>query len=334
MARDSDVVAITMKWASSPSADANLNVRPGEAVLVFEDGYEEHYSLNDGSKPTRAQFNYFFRALTGFIREGNTKGILLDWDASIAYTHTAYVTGSNGIPYMSVQGSTNVDPTTDADSSHWTRLVPVQVATPSASESTSGVVRYGTDSDQQTGTATNRVLSIKRIVDLINRLIPSSRLLPSNDGASGTFLGHDKTFRTLPTATDATDSVKGVVELSDQSQADTGTDTATAMTPALVKRVADARAAAATVPPSRQLPAANGASGTFLGHDKTFRALPSASTAIAGVSELAIEQEVTDGVTNRVVTPSVLPIRQLITYTSGSTPTAANKANTLHLVER
>ena len=333
MARDADILSIVAIWASSQNADKNLDVRPGEAPLVFADGYEEPYSQNDGSKPTRAQMNQFVNWITKLAAELN-KGTYPQWAAAATYVHPTWCIGSNGTPYLSVQASTNVDPTTDTDNSHWVKFVPDAVVIPNASESVFGTVRLGTDDDQQTGTATDRVLSIKRIVDLISRLIPSSRLLPSNNGASGTFLGHDKTFRTLPTATDATDSVKGVVELSDQSQADTGTDTATAMTPALVKRVADARAAAATVPPSRQLPAANGASGTFLGHDKTFRALPTASTVIAGVSELAIEQEVTDGVTNRVVTPSVLPIRQIITYASGSTPTAANKANTIHLVER
>lgn len=82
---------------------------------------------------------------------------------------------------------------------------------------------------------------------------------------------------------DATTAVKGVVELSDTTEADTGTNTVTAMTPALVKRRVDAAVAAL-------LNSAPGALDTLdelaaaLGDDANFAS--TMTTALAGKQPL------------------------------------------------
>ena len=330
---DSVVTQPAGAFASSPQANRSLRGRPGEDDLVWDDGYEEPSGQPDGPPPTREQANKIWYHSTGLVDESK-KGTILDWDSRLTYSIRARVVGSDNNGYRAIQASTNVDPTTDTDNSHWERTVPPAVTVPVASESVAGVIQLGDADDQQTGTSETKGLSIKRIADMIRRLVPLSRLLPTGNGTVGQFLAHDKTFRDLPTATDATDSVRGIVELSDESQADTGTDTATAMTPALVRRVADARATANAVASNRLLPATAGTTSQWLRGDATYQLLPAATANAAGITEYADSTETADGVTNRAVTPSELPFRNKITYSRGSTPTAANKTDTVHLVER
>ena len=226
MPRNQFVKAITQIWASSPQAEANLNVRTGETPITFTDGYEETYAEYDGAKKTREQENYFNRLSTAMADETNRKGKLLDWDATSSYDHTAYVTGSDGIPYISVQDSTNVDPTTDSDNSHWTRLVPVATAVPQATETVSGTVERASNSEADAGTDDTRYMTpadTRRVADArVGALAPASRLLPATDGTAGQFLGHDGEYADIPATADASTTVKGITENATTAEVQSG----------------------------------------------------------------------------------------------------------------
>ena len=226
MPRNQFVKTITQIWASSPQAEANLNVRTGETPLTFTDGYEETYAENDGQKKTREQENWFNRLLTAIAVELNTKGAGLDWDSAVAYDHTAYVTGTDGVLYQSVQDSTNVDPVTDTDNSHWQRLVPAASAVPQASEGVAGVVERASNSEADAGTDDTRYMTpadTRRVADArVAALAPASRLLPVADGTSGQYLGHDGTYQDLPDAADASTTQKGVTEYAVTAEVQSG----------------------------------------------------------------------------------------------------------------
>ena len=335
MARDEYIQSVntTGIFASSNDADANLNVRPGEPALVFEDGYEETYSEGDGAKPTRAQHNYLFRIGTAVADLANRLGLSQPWRATQAYDANAFVRGSDGKYYAAVQASTGVDPTTDSDSSHWLIVNPDVVATPSATTSQAGTVRLATDSEVTSSSATDVVASLANIVSIINRLIPGSRLLPPNDGATDTFLAGDKTFRTLPTAAAATEAVAGVLRLATSAEASNASDVDAAMPPDLVRSVADARALL------RAPDATNARKGIIEIADDTEAtagtledkainpkqlndATPDASTTAEGLVQLATTTDIESATANRAVTPNVMPLHKITTFT-GTTPPAS-----------
>ena len=226
MARNDNVKTIAQIWASSPQAEANLNVRQGESPIVFTDGYEETYAENDGQKKTREQENWFNRLLTSIAVEINTRGVGLEWDSTIGYVHPALIIGSDAVVYLSVQDSTNVDPTTDSDNSHWTRLVPVAVAVPQATESVSGTVERASNSEADTGTDDTRYMTpadTRRVADArVGALAPASRLLPATDGTAGQFLGHDGEYANLPAQPDASATVKGITEYATTAEVQSG----------------------------------------------------------------------------------------------------------------
>lgn len=118
MARDADVNAI-VKWATTGgNNDSSLG------GLTRAEGWPDSYSmLGSGDLPRRETFNQLFRELSGAIVELNERGVL-GWNSAVAYTHRAYTAGSDGYLYTSVQDSTNVDPVSDADNSHWRRIWP------------------------------------------------------------------------------------------------------------------------------------------------------------------------------------------------------------------
>ena len=112
MARDSDALLIR-KW--SESGDTST---PESQSITRSIGWGASYSQAGGDLPEREVFNQLLKELTALAVEINERGIL-DWSSSLTYTHPAIVFGSNSTIYLSVQNSTNVDPTTDADRSHW-----------------------------------------------------------------------------------------------------------------------------------------------------------------------------------------------------------------------
>lgn len=114
MGLDADVNRIA-KWA----ADADGNVDFNLAGLDVGQGWGPTYSvIGSGDEPQRLVFNALFRILTAGLAELNARG-MLGWHADVDYVHPAVVLGSDGLIYASVQNSTNVNPTSDTDYSHW-----------------------------------------------------------------------------------------------------------------------------------------------------------------------------------------------------------------------
>ena len=84
-------------------------------------GWTVDWSRTGGELPAREIFNQLFFELSSLAAEYNVHGIL-EWDAAIGYVHPAIVFGSDNSLYVSVQNSTNIDPVSDSDQSHWGRL--------------------------------------------------------------------------------------------------------------------------------------------------------------------------------------------------------------------
>lgn len=189
-----------------------------------------------------------------------------------------------------------------------------------------GTVRYATAAQVGAGTATDRVGSIANITSMISAAV-SGRLLPTTDGSVGEFLAHDGVYRTppppvLPLSTEVS---TGVVRRATQAEAQGGTDNTAVLTSARASQLVDAR-----IPPNQRLPA-TGAAGQFLRHDGTYGVLPTATATAAGLTEYATTAEVESSSAVRSMTPSVLPIKKVVTYTATQDVTAANVAGTLHL---
>ena len=114
MTRDTDALRITEKWAGSGDA-----VTPESQGLTRAAGWTGSYSTAGGDLPKREVFNGLFLEITALLVELNTRG-WLDWDASTTFIHPAFVVGSDGSVYASVQGSVGQDPTTDTTDTYWT----------------------------------------------------------------------------------------------------------------------------------------------------------------------------------------------------------------------
>ena len=137
MPRDADSLRIR-KWA----ADGNVTT-PEDAGLDRSLGWTSEYSQPGGSLPQREVFNQLEREITALGEEVNKHGAGLPWDASIAYEHPALVTGSDGDFYMSLEDSTNVDPTTDGDTSHWEKVAGSSVQVTAATVPTGTILDFG-----------------------------------------------------------------------------------------------------------------------------------------------------------------------------------------------
>ena len=122
MPRTDDLLNVPI-WASSGSAEKNLDPRAGEPALTATDGFIEIYARPEGSKVTNQQLNQLEYWSTLLIDLYQRHGIL-EWHASRTYDHPALVYGSNALLYESVQTSTNQDPTTDNSETYWAPLVP------------------------------------------------------------------------------------------------------------------------------------------------------------------------------------------------------------------
>lgn len=116
-------------------------------------------------------------------------------------------------------------------------------------------------------------------------------------------------------APDASETVKGIVELATTAETTTGVDTVRATTPAGVKAVADTLAplshshaasdiTSGTVATAR-LGSGSASSSTYLRGDQTYAALPTSSATVSGIVELATDAEAVTGTdTARAVTPA------------------------------
>ena len=115
--------------------------------------------------------------------EINVHGAGLEWDSSISYEHSALVTGSDALLYVSVQDSTNVDPVNDSDESHWR---PLNTSPPNASATERGIVELATAAEVATGTDAARAITPAGLASLGYRKVTVSDSAPtSSDGNDG-----------------------------------------------------------------------------------------------------------------------------------------------------
>lgn len=119
MARDDEAKRIgtdlTNAWAASGDRSLPASESPAIARSV---GWTDTYEGVSGEPLSRELVNQMFREIYGIAIEINAHG-LLEWDADLAYQHPTMVFGSDSTVYLSVQNSTNVDPVSDSDNSHW-----------------------------------------------------------------------------------------------------------------------------------------------------------------------------------------------------------------------
>ena len=82
-------------------------------------GWTSAFAMAGGPTPAYEVFNQILGEITAFQVYTRDHGGLAEWNAAVTYDHPAYVTGSNGLVYQSVQDSFNVNPVTDTDNSDW-----------------------------------------------------------------------------------------------------------------------------------------------------------------------------------------------------------------------
>ena len=116
MARDTDALKVP-KWAASGDVED-----PASGSLPYAGGWTSTYSSSGGALPKREHFNWLFLVLGALGVEINEHGIL-EWSGTPAYGHPAVVFGSDDVLYISVQDSTNQDPTTDTSDTYWKSLL-------------------------------------------------------------------------------------------------------------------------------------------------------------------------------------------------------------------
>ena len=115
-----------------------------------------------------------------------------------------------------------------------------------ATSSAPGIIQIATDAEATAGTAENRAVNPKQLKANagsgggLNTAAVDARILPW----ARTSNTDDVPTAKLP---DATPTQKGIFEIADQNDADTGTSTLTAMTPALTKRRIDAATTGAAI---------------------------------------------------------------------------------------
>lgn len=192
-----------------------------------------------------------------FVADQLRKGLFAPWDDTTGYTHPAFCVGSNNLPYYSVQSSGvdssgaainggAVDPVFDSDGSHWLPLALVDTT-----------------------------LSEEQVQDIVGAMV-------TDNTETNTALSYDDTNGKLNgSVPNASETVRGVAELANTSEADNGSDDSKIMTPALVKRRVDTR-----VPTNRNVNTSGALSGGgSLGSDLNL-SVRAASTIESGVVQL------------------------------------------------
>ncbi len=228
MARDTDALKIE-KWAASGDVED-----PEDGGMTRSAGWDATYSQPGGSLPKREHFNQLFRELTALALEVNTRGCGLEWSAEISYLHPAFVTDSGGKFYFSVQDSTNVDPTGDANNATWTPdITEVPEAPGSATVDDEGLVELATGAETQTGTDDDKAVTPASLASRTATTIRAGlvELASGAETATGTDTARAVTPAGLLSRT-ATEARAGIVELATDAETETGTDTARVLTPA------------------------------------------------------------------------------------------------------
>ena len=226
MPRDIDAIRIS-KWAGIGDV-----ATPESQGLDRRTGWDNTYSTPGGEVPKREVFNQLFRELSAFAVEVNQHGLLY-WDARIDYIHKAFVVGSDRIIYESVQDSKNVDPTKDADNSHWKPFLNL------ASLAEAGIIKIATPETVRLGENQTEAVTPFTLKDFGDRNYSLLTHLHDNRYSR---LGHNHDNRYLPatyTPPVASTAQSGILRLatldeSDDDRQDLG------LTPAGLQKVVDA----------------------------------------------------------------------------------------------
>ena len=154
---------------------------PASGGLTHAAGWTSTYSTSGGALPKREHFNWLFLVLGALGVEINEHGIL-EWSGTPAYGHPAVVFGSDDALYISVQDSTNEDPTTDTSDTYWRLLLP------DASATVKGLVELATAAQAATGTSSTLAVTpaglASALPDRVLWLPASSGSAPASNGAS------------------------------------------------------------------------------------------------------------------------------------------------------
>ena len=193
-------------YQGDPFAETGDTTDPLAHGINLDAGYDVSYEQVGGNRPPRQVFNWFWRLVTSFIREGNKRG-LREWDVIIDYEHPAAVMGSDATIYTSTADSGPnsggaVDPTDTMGSTRWRAAE--GTTPPNATTGQRGIIEIAEDSEVRDGSDSQRAVTASGL---------SSRT--------------------------ATTTRTGIARLATNTLADAGTDDSTIMTPALVRRIVE-----------------------------------------------------------------------------------------------
>ena len=107
---------LIQEWAATGDRVTPENNTP---AIARDKGFTAAFAEIGGPTPPYEVFNQFWGEISAMLVYVRDHGALAQWNAAVTYAHVAFVVGSDGVVYRSVQDSTNVDPTTDGDDSHW-----------------------------------------------------------------------------------------------------------------------------------------------------------------------------------------------------------------------
>ena len=167
--RDNDALQIR-KWAATGDV-----ATPESVGIDRAEGWDIQYSTPGGNLPEREVINQVLREISSLGDEVNRHGCGLPWDdrhgcglpwdERIDYLHPALVTGSDGNLYVSVQDSTNQDPTADTNNTNW--LAVSAAVSPAAGETAAGLVELATLAEIRNGTPGALAVTAERLHDFL-----------------------------------------------------------------------------------------------------------------------------------------------------------------------
>ena len=238
MPRDSNAI-----YQDEPFAETgDITTPPGHGINLAA-GYDVSYEQVGGNRPPRQVFNWFWRLLTSLAREVNQRG-LLEWNNTIDYEHPAAVMGSNGSIYTSRfdsgPGSGGaVDPVGLTGSTRWRSAQ--GTTPPNATTGQRGIVELAENSEVRTGSDTSRAvtpagLSSRTATTTRTGILSLATTSLADAGTNTTTIMTPALVTRVvglgPTPPNATIGQRGIVELAEDSEVRTGTDSERAVTPA------------------------------------------------------------------------------------------------------
>ncbi len=123
MARFSQVLTIP-EWAKDGERTLPDAANFANAVNSREEGLDQSFSQVGGKRPDYTIFNELVYEMTAFFNLMNRIGLPMFWSAEIDYVDPAFVKGSDGRVYISVEDSgpstaDAINPTADTREAKW-----------------------------------------------------------------------------------------------------------------------------------------------------------------------------------------------------------------------